>query len=375
MEILLLIAIIAVGASGLYVAATFNSRTRQNFAPLMDDAAKNIGKEIAATRGELGRQMQAITDDVRQSTDPIRRLEAASGKLQEQVQAHADELRDSTELLRRLEAASGELRQQMQAHADELRDSTEPLRRLEAASGELRQQMQTITDEVRRNSELVKHLDEQFGARQNQLGEDLAQLDHRVAEFSDSLTHQSSRISGIYRYVIRQETLAGSSAENDSLLLAMLEAESYEDDKGWGGRPHLYALTEKTSTVAADRESAAGIRGARHDALVLVNRGRLPDGDLVEVVAGIHWPADVVGCVLVTELAALSPGGEEYAPIDPVAAGQWTSVHPDGRAARLAVGIRRSGEHKCGLRIKGEDEMHARTDLASDLVAALLRTF
>lgn len=347
MEILLLIAIIAVGTSGLYVAATFNSRTRKNFAPLMDDAAKNIGKEMAPTREELGREMQAITD----------------------------ELREGGDLLRRLEAAGGELRQQVQAHADELRDGTELLRRLEAASGGLRQQMQAITDEVRRNSELVKHFDEQFGARQDQLGGDLAQLDHRVAEFGDSLTHQSSRISGTYRYIIRQETLAGSSTENDSLLLAMLEAESYADDKGWGGRPHLYALTEKTSTVAADGESAAGIRGARHDALVLVDRGRLPDGDLVEVLAGIHWPADVAGCVLVTELAALSPGGEEDAPIDPVAAGQWTSVHPDGRAARLAVGIRRSGEHKCGLRIKGEDEMHVRTDLAGDLVAALLRTF
>jgi len=98
-------------------------------------------------------------------------------------------------------------------------------------------------------------------------------------------------------------------------------------------------------------------------------------GSVREVLAGIHWPADVAGCVLVTELAALPTGGEEDAPIDPVAAGQWTSAHPDGRAARLAVGIRRSGEHKCGLRIKGEDEMQVRTDLAGDLATALLRTF
>jgi hypothetical protein len=375
MEILLVIAIIAVGASGLYVAATFNTRTRQNFTPLMDNAERNLGKEITAARGALEQTMQAITGEVRRNGDLTRRLEAASGELRQQAQAQADELRNGKALLSRLEAGSGELRQQAQAQADELGNDRELLSRLEAATGELRQQMQVITGELRRNSELIKHFDEETGARQNQLGEDLMKLGHQVAAFGDALADQSSRISGIYRYVISQELLAGSSTEDDSLLLAMLEAESYVDDKGWGGRPHLFALTEKASRGAAGGQSATGIRGARPDALVLVDRGRLPEGNLVTVLADIRWPEDVVGCVLVTELAALPRGSEEGAPIDPDAAGQWTSTHPDGRTARLAVGIRVSGEYKSGLRIKGEDEMHIRTDLAPDLVAALQRTF
>jgi hypothetical protein len=332
MEILLLIAVIAAAAASLYVAANFNKRSQQNFAPLMDDASENIGKQIAAARGELEQQMTAIIK----------------------------ELRGNRELLRNLEATTGELREQVRAYGDERRDGRVLLRHLEAADVELRQQMQSITGEVRQNSEIIKRFGEQVGTRQNQLEGDLTQLDRRFAEFSDSLAHQGSRISSIYRYVIRQGTSGGSSAENDSLLLAMLEAESYVDDKGWGRQPHLYALAE---------------RGAQPNALVLLDQGRLPDGDLADVLAGIHWPADVAGCVLVTELAALPPRGEEDAPVDPVAAVDWTSTHPDGRAARLAVGVRRSGEHTCGLRIKGEDELQVRTDLAGNLVAALLRTF
>jgi hypothetical protein len=347
MEILLIIAIMAVGVSGLYVAATFNTRARRNFTSLMNDAAKNISEEIAAAGEELGKQMQV----------------------------HTVELRKHGDLVRSLEAASDDLRQQAQAHTVELRGGKELIRRLEAASDELGHKIQAINDEVRQNGELVKHFEEQVGAQQNKLGGDLGQLRNRVADFSDSLARQSGRISGIYRYVIRHEILAGSTTGNDSLLLAMLEAESYVDDMGWGGRPHLYALTENTSPLTVDGESGAGERGDQADALVLVDRGRLPDGDLAEVLAGIHWPADITGCVLVTELTALPSRGGEDEPADPVAARQWASAHPDGRAARLAVGVRRSGEHRCGLHIKGEDEMQARADLARDLVTALMRTF
>jgi len=364
MEILILVAIIAAGASGVYVAATFNKRAQQNFTPLMDNIVKNINERMAANREELEGHVQAITAEVQRNRD----------ELGQRVRVHADELQDSREVLQRLVAASTELGQRVQAHSDELRDDREMLRRLEAASSELLRQMQAITAEVRQNSELVKRSDEQVGARQNQLGRNLVQIEERVAELNGSLASHSNRISGIYRYVIRNETLTGSSAEDDSLLLAMLEAESYVDDKGWGGRPHLYALTEKPSTVAADGGSAAGMSGARPDALVLVDEG-LSDSDLMEALAGVHWPADVAGCVLVAELAALPPGGEEDAPVIPVAAPHWTSAHPDGRAARLAVGVRRSGEHKCALRIKGEDEVHVRADLAGDLVAALLHAF
>jgi hypothetical protein len=321
MEILLLITIIVVGAAALYVAATFNARTRQNFGPLMDDAARKISRNIEIASGELRGQFQVIADELRRNGAAAERLETASGELRQQLQAITDELRRSRELAGRLTTASEEQQQ-----------------RLETASGELRQQLQ---------------------AREDQLRTALAQLDQRVAGIGESLAQQITRISGIYRYFLRQETRDGSSAENDSLLLAMLEAESYVDDMGWGRWPQLYALTDQSST----------------DALIPVAHERLPEGDLIEVLAGIHWPADVVGCVLVIELAALPPRSEHDAPVDADAAGQWASARPDGRPARLAVGVCRSGEHKCGLRVKGEDEIQVRTELAGDLVTALLATF
>lgn len=330
MEILLLIAIIAVGASALYVAATFNARSRKNFSPLMGDAAKDISHEI----------------------------EVASGELRQEIQAIAPDLQQNRELIRYLETANGELRQQMRAIADELR-----------------QYMRAIADELRRNRELVNQLDEQTGMRQDQLGRDMALLHNRVAELGESLAQQSTRLARIHSYAMRQEMLADSSAKEVALLLAMVEAESHVDIKGWGGPPHLYALTEKTSTAAADRELAAEPRDGRPDALVPVEYEPLPDGDLIEVLAGIRWPADVVGCVLVTELAALPHRVEEDVPVDPGATGQWTDPHPDGRPARLAVGVCKTGEQKCGLRIKGEDDIQVRTELAEELVAALLDTF
>ena len=380
MEILLLIAIVAVGASGLFVAFTFNDRMEKSFAPLISNAVKSIsqkiGQEVATTHGELREHIQATTDEVRQNRDLVRRLGADGGETRQQLRAHADELRNIREPLGRLEAGSGELRQQVQAQAGELQGNAEILRRLEAANLELRQQMQAITDEARRNSDLVKQLGERVGAQQNQIVGDLARMDHRVAELADSLVDQNARISGIYRYVIRREAPAGSPPDDDSLLLAMLEAESYVNDKGWGGRPYLYALTEQLSTFASNSASSAGLQDAREDALELVDQEwQLPGGDLMGSLAGVHWPPDVVGCVLVAELAALPPMAAEDFRVDPDGAGHWADPHPDSRPARLVVGVCRDGKHKCGLRIHGEDDMRLCADGADDLVTTLLQTF
>ena len=362
MDILLLIAIIAVGASGLYVAAAaFNARGRQNF----DSAVEAIGQRIEAASRGLQQQVQLSTAELRRNTEQVQALETAADELARQVQAIRGDVQRNAELVKLLKAESGELQQQLQAITSELRQDRELAEhRLESVHGAIQQQFQAVSAEVRRNAEPAK-----------QLGRDLARLDHQVAKLGESLAEQGTRIAGIYRYVIRREMPADSSAESDLLLLAMLEAESYVDGKGWGGLPQLYALTAQASTAAADDEFAAGMSDARPDALVPVEQDQLPDGDLMVVLAGIRWPADVVGCVLVAELAALPPGSAGDAPVETPSAAQWTSTHPDGRPARLTVGVSRSGEHLCGLRIKGEDELQVRNEMAGDLVAALLGTF
>jgi hypothetical protein len=318
MEILLLIAVVAVGAAGLYVAYNFNRITRQNFSLAMTDAADSIYKEISASSEHLHHKTQEITEG-------IDRLQAAQHKISEQIAANAEQLRDYKSLL------------------DELR----------TASGDLQQQTRVAVTEARQKSERVERLSEQSGARYEQISDELEKLRRRAAELSESLTDQSGRISKIYRQIIPQQAPAGSSSEENSLCLAMLEAESYVDDQGWDGRLHLYALT---------------------DGLVLTERESLPDGDLVTALASVHWPRDVVGCVMITELASLSARGLDGSFSDPAADG-WTSPHPDGRVARLAIAVLRSGEHAGGLRIKGADTVQVRTDLAGELTAALLRTF
>jgi hypothetical protein len=362
MDILLLIAIIAVVASGLFVAAaTFNARARENFTPLINDAVRPISESIEAASERHKQQVQLATDEVARNTEQVQALETAAGELRRQVQAIRGEVQRNAELVGLLQAASGEFQRQVQAIAGELREDRELAgHRLEAVHGDIKQRFQAVTAEVRRHPDPAERL-----------GQDLARLDHQVARLGEALAEQGARIAGVYRYVIRREMPAGSSAASDLLLLAMLEAESYVDGKGWGGRPRLYALTAQAPAAAAGDEPASGMSDARPGALVPVEQDRLPDGDLTAALAGVRWPADVVGCVLVTELAALPPGRTGDAP----AAAEWTSTHPDERPARLTVGVSRSGEHVCGLRVKGEDEMQVRNELAGNLVTALLGTF
>jgi hypothetical protein len=251
MEILLLITVIAVAASALFVAFTFNSRSAQNVAPFAD----RFAGQIEITRGELKEEIKEIAGQ---------------------------------------------------------------LKRIEEAGKGLGQQVEAVTAEVQ-----------------------LAKM------------HSSAG---------RREKQAESPPDIDSLVLAMLEAESLAEVQGWGKPPQLYALTTEP-------------QNGRSAALIAVAREPLPDGSLIEGLASIHWPEDVAGCVLVTELSELPFRGAETAFADPGAAEQWTSTHPDGRPARLAVGVRRDGEYTYGLRIKGEDDVQVRADLAEDLVTALRGTF
>jgi hypothetical protein len=233
---------------------------------------------------------------------------------------------------------------------------------VDSAASNMASTIKTARDGLKKQvEEIADQLQKNIAAQQSQIGRDLLQLDRRVAQLSDSLAQQNAQIAEIHSSIGRPEKQAEFSPDIDSLTLAMLEAESHAETKGWGKPPQLYALTADT-------------RNGR-SALTPVEREPLPDGNLIEGLAGIHWPDDVAGCVLVAELSALPLRGAETAFVDPVAAGQWASMHPDGRPARLAVGVRRDGKHTYGLRIKGEDNVQVRADLAEDLVTALRDTF
>ena len=75
MEILLLVALVAVGASALFIAVTFNFRARQTTDPLIQRASQEIVNKVSAefkeADGSLRSQLQWIRDNVRSQLNAI----------------------------------------------------------------------------------------------------------------------------------------------------------------------------------------------------------------------------------------------------------------------------------------------------------------
>nr|MDT0665774.1 PPA1309 family protein [Micromonospora sp. DSM 115978] len=101
----------------------------------------------------------------------------------------------------------------------------------------------------------------------------------------------------------------------------------------------------------------------------------LPAGPLDQVLAGIGWPSEVLGCVLVTELVVLPPSAEHEVPYDEREIEYWASNHPERQDVRVAVGVTRSGLHASCLRVRGENELVVDPDLADNLIDGLMATF
>ena len=290
MEIVLLVAMLAVGASALFVAFTFKNHVTHNLDllarktdldPLMGKAARDISGQVTSTGDELRKQLQAAT----------------------------------------------------------------------------------------------KNQDERVSALRGELNSKLEKLDRHVWKLGTSLARQRELIAGIENHAPGQEARGVDPQEMDALESALLQAEAYVAGHGWGQPPRLFSLARKSSLVAADSELAAQLEDAEPDALIPVEQADLPAGEPSDVLATIRWPEEVVGCVLVTEIVTLPPEAEKDLPKDPAETEEWAKRRSDMKAARLAVGVTRTGGHICGLRLKGDDDIEVGDDLADDLVTALLDTF
>jgi TolA-binding protein len=136
MEILLVVATLAVGVAVLYVTVTLRTRTRQSTAPLIDGAVKDLSGQLEATTGELKGQLQLMADELQRDREDTRLEER-------KIQGRLD-------------------------HADS---------RLSSLASQLMAELETI-----------RRLGEHIGARQDQLSGDLRQLDHQVAQISEATT-------------------------------------------------------------------------------------------------------------------------------------------------------------------------------------------
>ena len=197
MEILLVVTTLAVGVAVLYVTATFRTRTRQNTAPLIDGAVKDISGQLETTTGELKRQLQLMADELQRDREDTRLEER-------KIQGRLD-------------------------HADS---------RLSSLASQLMAELETI-----------RRLGEHIGARQDQLSGDLRQLDHQVAQISEA-TRQFPPLAHADR-----ETAAAEAAiaETAPVEASSAQANGREGPAGAPGpaRPADEALDSPSGPVAA----------------------------------------------------------------------------------------------------------------------------
>lgn len=161
----------------------------------------------------------------------------------------------------------------------------------------------------------------------------------------------------------------------DPLTAVVVEVERHVADQGWEQPTQVYALADTQDLLAREPSLAEHIGDAPPDSLTPVEQEPLPHGRLDEVLGGIGWPPEVLGCVLVTELVVLPPSAEQEAPHDETEIETWAANHPERQDVRLAVGVLRDGSHASCLRVRGdESELVVDPDLADNLVDALLAT-
>ena len=118
MEILLIVAIVAVGAAGLYVAATFDRRTKKSTAPLINAAVKELSWKIDSTTGELGRQLQEISTRLQRDTSQIRLDDRKIQGRLDHADSRISNLASQLETIRRLAEQIGARQEQLSAELD-----------------------------------------------------------------------------------------------------------------------------------------------------------------------------------------------------------------------------------------------------------------
>ncbi len=164
----------------------------------------------------------------------------------------------------------------------------------------------------------------------------------------------------------------------DALTAAVVETGRHAAGKDWGQPPQLYALAKRAVLDPLSPGLPPEVRDASEDSLIPIEQDALPEGQPADVLASVHWPNEVAGCALVTEVIMLPQDARKDAPDGQAATEKWATDHPKGHKARLTVGVLRDGRYACCLQLHGEEELvigESLSDATDDVVAALLGTF
>lgn len=164
------------------------------------------------------------------------------------------------------------------------------------------------------------------------------------------------------------------------LASVVAEIERHVAAGGWDQPPRLYALVSTADLVRRDPSlaSSLGLVEATAAPLTPVEQDPLPDRPLDEVLAGVAWPAQVLGAAVVTEALVLPPAAEAAIPPGEADLAGWAGASPDRREVRMAVGVLRDGSRAAMLRLRGSTGVHDETlagpELVPNLAAALAAT-
>jgi hypothetical protein len=160
-----------------------------------------------------------------------------------------------------------------------------------------------------------------------------------------------------------------------ALAAAVLEIEAHVAAAGWDRNSRLYALVDTARIVASEPEVAAAMgldASSEQGSLTAVEQDSLPEGTEFEnLLAGIIWPADVVGCAAVVERLVLPPEADAHIPEDPDQAVEFAATHPLRQEVRIVAGATRAGATYCALRMRAHDDDQSVVG-GADLVPELL---
>ncbi len=169
-------------------------------------------------------------------------------------------------------------------------------------------------------------------------------------------------------------------AANPRLDALTLDLERHTASSGWDQPPRLFALVETADLLRREPQLAAqlGLTDGEPGALTPVDQGDLPPhGSLDELLAGIAWPAEVLGAAVAVERLMVPPGVEKDMPQDEQEALRWLAEHPERQEVRLVVGVLRDGSRSAALRMRAHDEetsVLTGRDLVPGLADALAET-
>jgi hypothetical protein len=161
----------------------------------------------------------------------------------------------------------------------------------------------------------------------------------------------------------------------------ILDLERHAAEAGWDQPPHLFALVETADLVRREPQLADQLALSLADnpaALTPVDQGELPEHtSLHELLAGITWPAEVLGTAIIVERLMVPPAVEPDMPQDESQAVAWLAEHPARQDVRIVVAVLRDGTRSSAIRLRAHDEetsVLSGPDLVPSLADALAAT-